>query len=64
MSKIVMQIEINGHAQDFIENLIEDYFYTIKGDAAKLAQYETLKYTIKSATDLDPALNCECGYQH
>jgi hypothetical protein len=64
MSKIVMEIEINGHAQDFIESLIEDYFYTIKGDADKLAQYETLKYTIKSATELDPALNCECGYQH
>lgn len=51
MSKILMEIEINGHAQDFIEDLIEDYYYSIKGDAVKLAQYETLKYTIKSATE-------------
>jgi hypothetical protein len=51
MSKILIELEIKGHAQDFIEGLLEDYFYTIKNDADKLAQYETLVYTIKAAKE-------------
>lgn len=51
MSKILIEIEMKGNTQDFIEGLIEDYFYTIKDDAVKLAQYESLVYTIKAAQE-------------
>ncbi len=47
MSAINVKIEIEGNARKFIESLLEDYYYTIKGNAELLAQYETLKYKIE-----------------
>lgn len=47
MSKIVIELEINGNAKEFINGLIEDYYYTAKNDKDLLAQYETLSFTIK-----------------
>jgi hypothetical protein len=46
MSKIVIELEISGNAREFIKGLLEDYYYTAKGDKDLLAQYETLTYTI------------------
>jgi hypothetical protein len=47
MSAIKVRIEVEGDARKFIESLLEDYYYTIKGNADLLAQYETLKYEIE-----------------
>jgi hypothetical protein len=47
MSAINVKIEIEGNARKFIESLLEDYYYTIKGNSELLAQYETLKYKIE-----------------
>jgi uncharacterized protein (UPF0210 family) len=47
MSKVVIELEINGDAKEFINGLIEDYYYTAKSDKDLLAQYESLKFTIK-----------------
>jgi uncharacterized protein (UPF0210 family) len=47
MSKIVIELEISGNAKDFINGLLEDYYYTAKNNKELLAQYETLKHTIK-----------------
>jgi hypothetical protein len=42
-----MNIKIQGDARIFIKSLLEDYYYTIKGNADLLAQYETLTYEIR-----------------
>lgn len=47
MSKVVIELEIDGNAKEFINGLLEDYYYTAKNDKDLLAQYETLKLTIK-----------------
>jgi hypothetical protein len=47
MSAINVKIEVEGDARKFIESLLEDYYYTIKGNADLLAQYDTLTYTIE-----------------
>ena len=46
MSTVTVKIEVEGDARKFIESLLEDYYYTIKGNADLLAQYETLTYKI------------------
>ena len=46
MSKIIIELEINGDARNFIKGLLEDYYYTAKNDAQLLEQYESLTYTI------------------
>jgi hypothetical protein len=46
MSKVVIELEIEGDARNFIAGLLEDYYYTAKNDAQLLKQYETLTYTI------------------
>jgi uncharacterized protein (DUF885 family) len=48
MSKIIIELEINGDARNFIKGLLEDYYYTAKGDKDLLAQYESLTYTISN----------------
>jgi uncharacterized protein (DUF885 family) len=48
MSKIVIELEISGDAREFIKGLLEDYYYTAKGNKDLLAQYETLTYTISN----------------
>jgi hypothetical protein len=62
MSKITIEFESDGNTAEFFNGIIEDYYYSVKNSEDKeLAdQYASLKYTIKG----DPALNCECGYQH
>jgi hypothetical protein len=66
MAKIVIELESYGNTEEFFNGIIEDYYYSVKNseDQELADQYASLKYTIKSATDLDPALNCECGYGH
>jgi hypothetical protein len=51
MSAINVKIEIEGDARKFIEGLLEDYYYTAKGDRDLLAQYETLKYKIEGESN-------------
>jgi hypothetical protein len=46
MTAIIVKIELEGDARKFIEGLLEDYYYSIKGNADLLAQYETLTYEI------------------
>lgn len=47
VSAIIVKIELEGDARQFIEGLLEDYYYTAKGDKDLLAQYETLTYKIE-----------------
>lgn len=47
MSTVTVKIEIEGDARQFIEGLLEDYYYTAKGDRDLLTQYETLTYKIE-----------------
>jgi hypothetical protein len=47
MGAVNVRIEVEGDAHNFIEDLLEGYFYTIKGNDYLLAQYETLKYKIE-----------------
>ena len=62
MSKIKIEFESDGNAACFFNSIIADYYYSVKNsedqDLAK--QYASLKTTVIG----DPALNCECGYQH
>lgn len=51
MSTVTVKIEIEGNARQFIENLLEDYYYTAKGDRDLLAQYETLTYKIEGESN-------------
>lgn len=47
MSTITVKIEVEGDARKFIEGLLEDYYYTAKGNKDLLTQYETLTYEIR-----------------
>jgi hypothetical protein len=62
MNKIVIEFESKGNAACFFNNIISDYYYSVKNSEDKELsdQYDSIKFTIKG----DPALNCECGYQH
>lgn len=51
MSTVTVKIEIEGNARQFIEGLLEDYYYTAKGDRDLLAQYETLTYKIEGESN-------------
>lgn len=62
MSAVTIEFESDGNAACFFSGIIADYYYSVKNseDQELADQYASLKYTIKG----DPALNCECGYQH
>jgi hypothetical protein len=47
VSAINLKIEVEGDARKFIEDLLEDHYYAIKGNDDLLAQYDTLKYKIE-----------------
>jgi hypothetical protein len=49
MSKIKIEFECKGDAKKFFDGIIQDYYYSVKNseDEELVAQYETLKYTIK-----------------
>jgi len=68
MGKVVIEFSCNGDAAIYFDQLIEDSRDLFKNSETALADYESISYEFRCSEYKgeykDPALNCECGYQH